>query len=252
MPGEHHAGRPLVGRGHQHGPGRGAIKRGDVEPVRVDRDGHRGHPGGDRLFGRRDAGPRVLEGQRVHAVAGQHAQDEPERLGHAGADDDLVGGRRHRPHPPQVGGQHLAQPRLADRVTVVEGGVRGGAADLPDRPRPVLARREAKVGDAVPEVGDRVTGPGRPARRRRRSRADDRARRHARGRPGPAGQVALGLQLRVAVLDQAPRQPQGAGELARGRQPLAAGQTTTADRVAHLVFELRAEPGAAVPVDRDE
>ena len=43
--GEHDAGGPLVGRGHQDGPGAGALERGDVDAVVVDRDRHGGEAG---------------------------------------------------------------------------------------------------------------------------------------------------------------------------------------------------------------
>ena len=76
--------------------------------------------------------------------------------------------------------------------------------------------------------------------------------RHPGRRAGPAGQVALGVQLGVTLLDQAAGQPERAGQFPRGRQLLPLGQPPGPDRRPELVFQLRTQPRAAVPVDGDQ
>lgn len=188
-------------------------------------------------------------GDDPHPGAGQAAQGQPEPLRVSGTDDDPLGVGGGRAHPAQIAGQHLAQHPAPARIAVVEVRGRHGAARLAQCPEPVGDREAAQVGDAVPEVGDEPRG--------RRSRGGG----HGRdvgtggdpgGGAGPGHQVSLGLELGVAVLHEAARQPEFAGEFTGGGEAFVRVETAGADRVAQLSLQLGAQLLATVPVDGQE
>src|SRR5262245_58826546 len=76
-----------------------------------------------------------------------------------------------------------------------------------------------------------------------------RARRDARRRPAVRRQEALGLELAVALLDEAARDAELPGELPRRRQPLAGREASAPDPVAKLPLELDAERLGPRPVE---
>ena len=67
-----------------------------------------------------------------------------------------------------------------------------------------------------------------------------------------AGQVALGQQLAVALLDKAAGDAELAGKRPRGRQPLADLQPAAPDRVAEPGLELRPERLVAPAVELEQ
>ena len=181
----------------------------------------------------------LLDGDADHAVAGQRPQHQPEALGEPGHDDDVVGVGDRAADPPQVGGDHLAQRLDAAVVAVAGGGDRGLPRRLAQRPQPVAHREAAEIGDPVLEVDVEPPVGGRRAGAPVRSAAMPDA--TLRRRSAAAGQVALGLELGVAVDDEPPRHAELGGQLARRRQPLADAEPAVADGVAQLGLELGAE-----------
>ena len=82
------------------------------------RDGRQ--PGPGRGGGDAGYGPWVFEADPDQPLGGEGTQDQPEALGHPGADDDLAGGGVGGANAPQVGGENFAQPRVPGGVGVAE------------------------------------------------------------------------------------------------------------------------------------
>jgi hypothetical protein len=243
---------PLVGGGEQDRADPGRTERAHVDAVVVDRDRDRldsrplgcGHRGAVAV-------PRVLEGHPVHTPAEQHPQHEVESLREAGAGDDVLGVGRGRPDATQVAGQHLAEVLASARVGVVEGGGGRVTGQLTLRPQPVGPREARQVGHAGGEVGDE---PGRGRRRRGGDRRRDGCGQgcHAGRGADPGGQVALGVELAVAVLHQAAGDAQRTGHLAGGRESFSRLQPPAADRLAQPAFELGPQRLGLLAVQRQQ
>ena len=82
----------------------------------------------------------VLDRHRPDPVGRERAQDERDALGEAGADHDPLRVDDGATDPPQVRREYLAQLGAAARIAVAERVRRRGAADLAQRPQPVLPR----------------------------------------------------------------------------------------------------------------
>src|SRR5687767_308467 len=122
-------------------------------------------------------------------------------------------------------------------VGVVERGIRRCAQSALDGPGPGATREEANVGSGRDEVKP-------PARRDRlrgcRACAGDA--RHDRRSAWRDGEVPLGGELVVGVGDDAARDAEVVGELARGRQTRAGEETALLDSAAQCLTEGAAHP----------
>ena len=121
----------------------------------------------------------------------------------------------------------------------------GRAPDrAPDLARALVLARAPDLARAL-VLAPRMT---RPARGRLASRAD--------GNPGrrahPRLQIALRLELGIAVLHQAAGQAELAGQLAGRGEPLAGAQAPRPDRLAQLALELRAQRLGVRPVQGEQ
>ena len=76
--------------------------------------------------------------------------------------------------------------------------------------------------------------------------------RHPGGRADPGVQVALGLELAVALLDQAAGDAELGGQLAGGREALADPQPAGADGVPQAALELGTQRFGPGPVQWQE
>ncbi len=219
-------------RGENNDPGFGCGERRDVEALRIDWDGNDLEPAasGDGAVGE-IAG--VLDRDLAHALAGERAQDQVQRLREAGADDDVVGIGDRGADAAEVGGEHVAQFGVAPWIAVPERGHRGPLAALAHRPGPIVPREARQIGQAGHEIdGQSLRRHERCARRWQRlgGRGD------TGGGAAPAGQIALRLELSVAVEYQPARHAKLVRERSRRGKPLACAEAAATDRVAQLLF----------------
>ena len=176
---------------------------------------------------------------RTMPVAGQHPQHQPEALGEPGARRRCCRRRRPRRGP-------AAGTRRRPRAAVRRRGSRRSRRRRSGRPAPASpsAHSQSRIGNP-PRSGIPYLKSTSSRRRGRRGSARRRVAAIARRRPASptrsGWQVALGLELGVAVDDQPPRHAELAGQLARRRQPLADAEPAGADGVAELGLELGAE-----------
>ena len=185
-------------------------------------------------------GPRLAHDMAF--VGRERAQNQCQPLGEAATDHHQLRLGDGSAHPAEVAGDHLPQPAAPLCFAVAELGAGCTAASLAQRPQPVASRKGRKVGLDGPEV-DPARGE-RQKKRRNLGPLDGRAPgavRHPRRRSGPAAQVALRLELRIAVDDQPPRDAQLGRQPPRGRDPLPGLQTARLDRLAQRTFELDTE-----------
>ena len=245
---QHGAGRVLVRRRDDDRVGAGGRQRVDAQPAVVDRHGHGLEPGA-RDDQRAAPGRRAPRPPRGARPGGQREADDAEPLRVAAGDDDPPRLGDHAAHAAEVLREGRAQGVDAARVAVAEVGVGDRRQRLPQRAQPGGARERRDVRHAGPEVEARA--PGRLVRVRLR-RARGRGVGHARARALRQVQVALGRELGVGVDDDAPRDAELAGEVARRRHPRAGSQRPVADRAPHAVLDLGAERARAVAGDVEQ
>ena len=196
---EDDAGRRLVSRGEHHRLGAGPLQRGHVDAVLVHGDGDAAQPPPAGAQCRVDVAG-ILEGDDPGAVAGERAQHQVGALREAGADDDPLGVGGRPAYAAQVARQHLPQLAVAAGVAVAQRPGRGRRGS--PRASPTSSRRaESSSGPAGPGES-RSPAHGRPP-------PDGGGRwgrlgpgRHSGARAGARGEKALGVQLRVALLDE--------------------------------------------------
>ena len=197
---------------------------------------------------------RVLESDAVDAVRGKDAQRHVQPVPKTGADDHSISVNARPANPAQVRGDHLPQTHVPGAQLVAEIPDRRGAGADAERPRPVAHRERGHVRDAVLEVHRVAPGCGRPDRvaARRLLGYRHRAVRHLGPRPHPWREIPLGLQLRITVDDDPPRDTELLGQHPARRQPLAVHQPALADGVAQLLLDLRTERLRAATIDREQ
>ena len=246
--GEDDAGRRLVRRREHDDADAGRGERLDVDPVRVDRDGHGLGPG-PRGVGRVPAHARVLEGEPAQPAAREDAQREVEPLRVAVADHDPVGVGVGAADAAEVRGEHRPQLGAAALVPVAEFAVRCPLERRSIRGQPLFAGK----GRVVREVGPQVVAPvGVGGERARRGLRADRVGDERRRVPAEL-QVALRPELRVGGDHQAARDPELRSESARRWQRRAGAQPAGAHCLAELALELRGERSAvAAALERDQ
>ena len=200
-------------------------------------------------------GPGSSRATRSMPCRGKDAQRHVQPVPEAGADDDSISVDARPADPAQVRGDHLPQTHVPGAQLVAEIPDRRGAGGDAERPRPVAHRERGHVRDAVLEVDRRSAGMRTP----RSSRRPTPARRTGIGRyatwrprPHPWREIPLGLQLRITVDDDPPRDTELLGQHPARRQPLAVHQPALADGVAQLLLDLRAERLRAATIDREQ
>ena len=180
-------------------------------PPRVDRDRHQPQAGpfhGEIVV--QDA--RLLDGDTGEPALGEGAQHQTEALGVPGADDHVARVGDRATDPTDVRGDDLAEQFDTLRIAVAGRRDRRLPAGLAECPLPVAHREAAEVGDPVAEVDVEPSRRGGEARHRRGCHP-------ARGDPGrrsgTAVEVALRLELGVAVDHQPAGDAELGGQLAR-------------------------------------
>ncbi len=249
--GQHGAGRPLVGRGQDHGVGVAGAQRLDADPVVLDRQADEGEAGGPGGGHRVVAGGRVLDRQAGGARGGQHLDHQRDTLGVPGAHHHAVRLGRGAADPVEVVGQGRPERRHAAAGRVAEGVVGGPAEHPAQRAQPGRTREVRDIGTAVAEVHQRTRGrPGGGVAGGHAGRADTvRDRRRA---AGPRHQIALGGQLLIGLDDDPAGHAEIDGEHPAGRHRGAGGEPPGADGIPHRRLDLAVQRPGRGPVQLDQ
>ena len=234
---EHDPGRELVRGRDQHDPRAAALEGGDVEAFVVDRHRRRAPARRPRAARWTGSVPGSSSAIRVMPRFSSARVIEREALRDAGRDHGRGRVGDHAAHAAEIGRELRAQLHRALRVRVAEPVVGRRLDRLRRRVRPRLAREQRRVGRARAQIEPRR--PGGIGRGRDRLGGRGALLPHARRRPAPRHQVALGGELRVRVAHHAA----GHGQLARqhpgGRQRGARPQLPGSHRLAQPALELQ-------------
>jgi hypothetical protein len=204
----HRPGRELVPRTGQDGAAASFPQYADDQSLAVDRYRYRLQPVHlqpvhlQQVPVHRITG--ILDGDAVMPGRGQGARGDRQRLRSPGDHHDAVGWRHRGPHPAQMRGELLTQPRHTPGTGIAELGGRQIPDHLCERPGRLRTREQGQVRAGRPQVqlgppqppGIPVRAePGRVRHRRPHCAGDDSR------RPWPGHQEPLGHQLRVGVDD---------------------------------------------------